>query len=870
MIHSLLRQHFNKFLLALLVSAQVSVFAQPAIQWDKTIGGNNEDRLNSVQQTLDGGYILGGTSYSDISGDKTDAARGASDYWIVKLAADGTKQWDRTLGGAREEIFYAIRQANDGSYFVAGQSFSGISGDKIDINRGIGDLWIVKLSATGSIMWQKSIGTEDNEFMSTMEITPDGGLAIAGTFSPDGYDGTTSNRGWFVKLNAMAEIQWSKEIFVDRTTPRLTTLTLTSDGGYLVGANIGGIEDRNGGYYLVRMNSAGNTLWIRNISGGGDENSSLKSVVATPDGGYVLGGTSGAIIGADKSENSLSNDYWIVKITSDGTIQWEQTIQASEQEEFAGIQLMKGGGYLVAGSSTSPVGYDKRSPNSSYYNFWLVGLSQSGAVLWDKVIGGNEPFASYDGAKDLISTSDGGFLIGGNSTSPVGGDKTEPSRGGSDYWIVKLAPENPPLPQTTIRINAGGPDFTTATKKLFIADKYYAGIDRTSSIASGDILNTTNDVLYRSGRSSPSFNYNIPVQNGQVNVTLHFAETYFGVPSTKGGKGGAGSRRFHVNMEGSRKLTNYDIFAQAGGALRANQITFPVTVTDGVLNIDFLTGAADQPRVGAIEVVATNVTLSPLADAFVWDGSYSATNFGTSPTLEIKYYPSSVAAIRASYLKFQLPMQTSIISAKLRVYGHNHENSNDISLHAYGVNNDSWIETTINKVNAPAASTASLGYVAVNNVYKYYEIDVTSYVKAQQQSGDGLVSLLLNDPNNRNTRLIFNSKENGANPPQLIVQTAPVTVSNTREGVKEVIAEKEAIEVNIFPNPASEILNIEVVDWHKVKSVELLNSRSNVVYHSGVNPVQSVDVKELPTGIYLVRIGMVDGSAFVRKVLVGK
>jgi len=265
-----------------------------------------------------------------------------------------------------------------------------------------------------------------------------------------------------------------------------------------------------------------------------------------------------------------------------------------------------------------------------------------------------------------------------------------------------------------------------------------------------------------------------------------------------------------------------------------------------------------------------NYAVKPVADAYVRDGSYNRINYGDVTMLDIKNNTSDISARRSSYLKFQLPADMAISSAKLRIYGHNHENSSNISVHAYGVNNDSWTENGIIKVNAPAASTASLGYVAVNNIYKYYEIDVTSYVKSQQQSGDLAVSLLLNDPNNRNTRLVFNSKENAANSPQLVIVPGTVSNSNIREGAAEIIAEKEDIEVNIFPNPAVEILNIKMEDWHKVKSLELLNNRSDVVYHSGKNPVQSVNIKELPQGIYFVRIGMVDGSKSVRKVLIGR
>ncbi|QRR01357.1 malectin domain-containing carbohydrate-binding protein [Dyadobacter sandarakinus] len=171
--------------------------------------------------------------------------------------------------------------------------------------------------------------------------------------------------------------------------------------------------------------------------------------------------------------------------------------------------------------------------------------------------------------------------------------------------------ENPPVAGPA-RINAGGAAFTTTDNRTFIADQYYGGTDRVSSIASGDILNTTDDELYKNERSSAAFSYAIPVQNGLVTVVLHFAEIWFGAPGR--GAGGAGKRRFHVDVEGARKLTNYDIYAKAGGALRAVQETFTVTVTDGVLDLAFLSGAANLPTVSAIEVIPQQATARMTAE----------------------------------------------------------------------------------------------------------------------------------------------------------------------------------------------------------------------------------------------------------------
>ncbi len=96
-----------------------------------------------------------------------------------------------------------------------------------------------------------------------------------------------------------------------------------------------------------------------------------------------------------------------------------------------------------------------------------------------------------------------------------------------------------------------------------------------------------------------SFSYGLPSGNGTFNVTLHFAETYFGSRTT----GGVGSRKFNVYVENVKRLSDYDVFAKAGGAMRAIKETVQVTVTDGILNLFFAKGTADAPLISAIEVV---------------------------------------------------------------------------------------------------------------------------------------------------------------------------------------------------------------------------------------------------------------------------
>jgi hypothetical protein len=126
--------------------------------WDKTIGSDVDDSFASLQQTSDGGYILGGGAGSGISGDKTHPGRGGFDYWMVKLDAAGNKQWDKAIGGDNQESLYDLQLTRDGGYILGGFSDSDISGDKTELRRGEcerpydwwtcpGDYWVVKLAA---------------------------------------------------------------------------------------------------------------------------------------------------------------------------------------------------------------------------------------------------------------------------------------------------------------------------------------------------------------------------------------------------------------------------------------------------------------------------------------------------------------------------------------------------------------------------------------------------------------------------------------------------------------------------------------------------------------------------------------------------
>ncbi len=188
---------------------------------------------------------------------------------------------------------------------------------------------------------------------------------------------------------------------------------------------------------------------------------------------------------------------------------------------------------------------------------------------------------------------------------------------------------------TAIRINTGGAAYAYPAPdgRSFAADQYFSG--GTPSAKTVDIPNRTDDALYQDLRFGTTFGYNVPVPNGTYDVTLHFAEIYWGV---NGVAGGIGKRVFSVSVEGQPLLTNFDITKEAGGALIPVLRTFRVNVTDGVVNLSFFKGTTgvDNATVSAIEVVPVTAARATTAGAQGAEGELSVRAYPNPTTGKIR------------------------------------------------------------------------------------------------------------------------------------------------------------------------------------------------------------------------------------------
>ena len=202
----------KKTLLTLVLAlVQILTFAQaPAMQWQKSFGGISSEAIRSVQQTSDGGYIVGG--YKSLN--STDPTGNQNmDAWILKLNMNGDIEWEKTFGGTLTETAASILQTNDGGFIFA--TWSNSNDGDVTGNHGGADFWVVKMSSSGDIEWQKSYGGTAPDLGMSINKTNDGGYIISGnTQSNDGDVSGNHGAGdaWVLKINNIGVIQWQKTL----------------------------------------------------------------------------------------------------------------------------------------------------------------------------------------------------------------------------------------------------------------------------------------------------------------------------------------------------------------------------------------------------------------------------------------------------------------------------------------------------------------------------------------------------------------------------------------------------------------------------------------------------------------------------------
>jgi hypothetical protein len=331
------------------------------ILWEKSYGGKHADYLFDVIPTPDYGFILAGSSLSKKTGTKTEDNRGDLDYWVWKMDEKGELDWQKSMGGSGQDMLQHVLLTNDGGFLLAGYTESDEGLDKKDKTRGESDFWIIKLNAKGNEEWQKTYGGLGQDELKGIVRTKDGGFVLGGSSSSE------------------------------RSAEKVSD-------------NYGGLD-----YWVIKIDSKGEFVWQNTF--GGIYTDDLRSLLATKDGGYLLGGNSNSPYGGNKTEKNVGQfDYWIVKIDEKGQLQWQKTFGGTGDDELVALCETNDGNYILGGNSNSESDGDKKSSNDSGTDFWILKIAKdSQEIIWQ----GTYNIAKTDILTSLVENDDATLLLGG-------------------------------------------------------------------------------------------------------------------------------------------------------------------------------------------------------------------------------------------------------------------------------------------------------------------------------------------------------------------------------------------------------------------------------------------------------------------------
>ncbi len=295
------------------------------------MGGIDIDRGFGAVYLPDSSYVIAGFTQSPIGGTVTLSSKGSADYWINYMSPNGTKFWERRFGGSSYDELRSIIRTSDNGYLLGGISFSGISGDKSQNNRGSSDYWIIKLNSLGNKQWDARFGGTLEDNLISVYQTSDGGYILAGYSESDiGGDKTAAQIGdldfWVVKTNSLGVKQWDYS-YGGSGLEQYTALEPTPDNGFILGgmsnSPIGGSKSEAakssmGDYWIIKINSLGIKVWDKTIGGIGQD--VLRAIKLLPDGSMLLAGNSESDVSGDKSTSSFginTADLWLVKLDAD-------------------------------------------------------------------------------------------------------------------------------------------------------------------------------------------------------------------------------------------------------------------------------------------------------------------------------------------------------------------------------------------------------------------------------------------------------------------------------------------------------------------------------------------------------------------------
>lgn len=393
---------------------------------EQCLGGSSNDVAHCVKPTDDGGYIVAGYSFSTDGDASGSGNHGGGDAWIIKYSSSGSIMWQKCYGGSEWDCAFSIDQTADGGYIFAGvtRSSDGDVQSRFSKTETDEDIWVVKLSPSGAIVWEKYIGDYGTERATSVCKAGDGCVVAAYT------DYST----FVVKLDAAGTSTWSR-YYGEGGDSSITSIIRASDGNYVcagyTAANGGDTEGNHGGYdaWVMKLDPNGEPLWHRCV--GGTSVDRAYSIQQTAEGSYLIAGGTRSNSGDLAGKNPSYNDCcWVFRLDGTGnTIEWQNLINNGAYGCWGrSARVSSDVGYIVAGY----VYY-----TSQNYNGFVAKFDSSGTLSWVRSPGGSGPDYMYS-----VCEANGSYVAAGENNSY----NTPGNHGGTDAFVARINGDVTPSP----------------------------------------------------------------------------------------------------------------------------------------------------------------------------------------------------------------------------------------------------------------------------------------------------------------------------------------------------------------------------------------------------------------------------------------
>ena len=407
------------------------------LEFVETLGGSKNDAFNAVKATTDGGYITAGYTQSN-NGDILEKTNTSFDFLISKFSSKNILEWQKTFGGSDDDRATAIVQTLDGGFAVLG--FAKSTDIAVSENAGSKDFWLLKLTSNGNLLWEKSFGFSGADYGTDLIETKEGGFLITGVLDVSASDGQGSAKStatkhsggdyWAIKTDNTGALEWSRFFGGSFTEVPLGVLETDAHNFVIVGSSDSkdfNISNNKGSYdfWIIKISTEGTLLWEKSF--GGSEIDEAKAITTTNDGNFIIVGDTRS---TDKnvSKNNGAADIWVLKVSEEGTLLWEKTIGGTNFDAARAVSRTQDNGYLISGSSRSlDNGFENKGQNDAL----ILKIDKNGNLLWQKTFGGSEIDFLY-GVVELENTA----IIGVGESSSSDKDIKE-NKGFTDALIIQ-------------------------------------------------------------------------------------------------------------------------------------------------------------------------------------------------------------------------------------------------------------------------------------------------------------------------------------------------------------------------------------------------------------------------------------------------